>query len=27
VTARRIAGARQPSHRWYKVSAGTPVIV
>jgi hypothetical protein len=27
VTARRMAGACQPSHRWYKVGAGTPVIV
>jgi len=27
VTARRIAGACQPSHRWYRVAAGTPVIV
>jgi len=22
-----VAGACQPSHRWYKVGAGTPVIV
>ena len=27
VTARRMAGACNPSHRWYRVSAGTPVIV
>ena len=25
--ARRMAGACQPSHRWYKVVPGTPVIV
>jgi hypothetical protein len=27
VSARRMAGARQPSHRWYRVGAGRPVIV
>jgi hypothetical protein len=27
VMARRIAGACQPSHRWYTVGAGRPVIV
>jgi hypothetical protein len=27
VTARRMAGACQPSHRWYRVGGGTPVIV
>jgi hypothetical protein len=27
VIARRMAGACQPSHRWYRVGAGTPVIV
>jgi 2-polyprenyl-6-methoxyphenol hydroxylase-like FAD-dependent oxidoreductase len=27
VIARRMAGARQPSHRCYRVGAGTPVIV
>jgi hypothetical protein len=27
VIARRMAGACQPSQRWYKVGGGTPVIV
>jgi hypothetical protein len=27
VTARRMAGACQPSQRWYRVGGGTPVIV
>jgi hypothetical protein len=27
VIARHMAGACQPSHRWYRVGAGTPVIV
>ena len=27
VTALRMAGACQPSHRWYRVGGGTPVIV
>ncbi len=27
VMSRRMAGACQPSHRWYRVGAGTPVIV
>jgi hypothetical protein len=27
VMARRVAGACQPSHRWYRVGAGRPVIV
>jgi len=27
VIARRMAGACQPSHRWYRVGGGTPVIV
>jgi hypothetical protein len=27
VIARRMAGACQPSHRWYRVGGGMPVIV